>query len=155
MEVKIVKLVNGDDVVCTIPEQDVKSKWIKVEKPLQIKYVPKVTLRGITDYVALVKWTSYSPDEIVSIPKDKILTVTLAAPKMTESYMYVSGHYDKQGDVASPPGTTEGGGGYDYEYAHTQDQNKYEREELSNDMNRKLNDIFEQFGDDDDPKTYH
>ena len=36
MEVKIVKLINGDDVVCTVPEQDIKSKWMKIEKPLEI-----------------------------------------------------------------------------------------------------------------------
>ena len=90
-QVKIIKLVSGDDIVCTLPlNQDTKSKWLKVERPLQIKYVPKVTAQGITDYVALVKWTAYSPDEIVSIPKDKIMTVTMAAPKMTQTYHKIS-----------------------------------------------------------------
>ena len=114
MEVKIVKLINGDDVVCTVPEQDIKSKWMKIEKPLQIKYIPKVTMTGITDFVALVKWTAYSPDEVVSIPKDKILTVTLAAAKMSENYMFVSKRYDNHGDVDREPETLEGGANYNY-----------------------------------------
>ena len=40
--IKIIKLVNGDDIVCTIPQEllDEKSPLVKIDKPLQIKYIP-------------------------------------------------------------------------------------------------------------------
>ena len=97
METKIIKLVNGDDVVCTIPtEQDTKSKWLSIVKPMQIKYVPKLTMTGITDYVSLVKWTAYSPDEQVSIPKDKIMTITAAGDSLTISYTILAKDFHLQ-----------------------------------------------------------
>ena len=135
-QVKILKLVNGDDIVCTLPlNQDTKSKWLKVERPLQIKYIPKVTHKGITDYVALVKWTAYSPDEVVSIPKDKIMTVTVAAPKMTNTYCNVAIAYERQGDLYSePPGTTEGSGNYEQNRSLERgniNQDSYDRLEVS------------------------
>ena len=161
--VKIIKLVSGDDIVCTLPlNQDSKSKWLKVERPLQIKYVPKVTAQGITDYVALVKWTAYSPDEIISIPKDKIMTVTMAAPKMTQTYQAVSIAYEQQGDLYNEkPGTTEGSGNYDNNPQPNIDkgalnQDSYDRQELDNETNKRINEIFDEldFIDDED-KTFH
>ncbi len=160
-QVKILKLVNGDDIVCTLPlNQDTKSKWLKVERPLQIKYIPKVTHRGITDYVALVKWTAYSPDEVVSIPKDKIMTVTIAAPKMTDTYCNVALAYERQGDLYSePPGTTEGSGNYEQNQSLERgniNQDSYARHEVPDETSKKLNEIFDEldFIDDED-KTFH
>ena len=75
--IKIIKLINGDDIVCTIPTHllDEKSPLVKIDKPLQIKYVPQMEGLTLRDYVALIKWTSYSDDSIVSIPKDKIKSI--------------------------------------------------------------------------------
>ena len=37
--IKIIKLINGDDIVCTIPTHllDEKSPLVKVDKPLQVE----------------------------------------------------------------------------------------------------------------------
>ena len=79
--IKIIKLINGDDVVCILPQKQlgVKSPLLRLEKPLQIKYIPQLTSGGIKDYVALIKWAAYTPDQIVTIPKDKIMTITSAS----------------------------------------------------------------------------
>ena len=42
---------------------------IRLDKPLQIKYVPQMTPTGFRDYIALIKWCSYTNDKIVTIPK--------------------------------------------------------------------------------------
>ena len=77
--IKIIKLINGDDIVCTIPTHLLDEKsLVKVDKPLQVRYIPAVESNGLKDYVALIKWTSYSDDTIISIPKDKIMTITSA-----------------------------------------------------------------------------
>ena len=133
--IKIIKLINGDDIVCTIPTHllDEKSPLVKVDKPLQVKYIPAVEEVGLKDYVALIKWTSYSDDTIISIPKDKIMTITSAGTAMTNSYISVSNAYDKATMVQE----------------HNQDS--YEREELDDDTNKRLNEIF----DDLDGSTKH
>ena len=129
--IKIIKLVNGDDIVCTIPTHllDDKSPLVKVDKPLQVKYIPAVEEVGLKDYVALIKWTSYSDDTIISIPKDKIMTITSAGTAMSNSYINVSNAYDKATMVQE----------------HNQDS--YEREELDDDTNKRLNEIFDDLDD--------
>ena len=45
--IKIVKLVNGDDIVTHMPSGDKqlpdKSPLMRLDKPLQIKYIPQMT----------------------------------------------------------------------------------------------------------------
>ena len=124
--VKIIKLVNGDDIVCTIPENmlDDKSPLVKIDKPLQIKYVPSLDGPGIKDYVALIKWTSYSDDCIISIPKDKVMTITTASQAMSSSYVKVSKVYDKAN-------------------MSELNQEVYQQERVRDELSEKLNEIFE------------
>jgi hypothetical protein len=128
--IKIIKLVNGDDIVCTIPERllDEKSPLVKIDKPLQVKYVPAMEEMGMKDYVALIKWTSYSDDTVISIPKDKIMTITTAGSAMTNSYINVSAGYDRAT-------MTE----------HNQDS--YNQEQLDDETSKRLNEIFNSLDD--------
>jgi hypothetical protein len=73
-----------------------KSPLLRLSKPLQVKYVPQLTPQGIKDYVALIKWTGYSKDQIVTIAKDKIMTITSATEAMTKSYNNIVKDYDKE-----------------------------------------------------------
>src|SRR6056300_1480730 len=95
--IKIVKLINGDHVVCVLPKKQLgeKSPLLRLEKPLQIKYIPQLTPQGIKDYVALIKWAAYTPDEIITIPKDKIMSISNASNDMTKSYFKVIKDYSK------------------------------------------------------------
>ena len=103
MEVKanilIIKLINGDDVVAHMPSGDKqlpdKSPLMRLEKPLQIKYIPQMTSMGIRDYIALIKWVNYTPDKVVTIPKDKILTITKASDDMSKNYVNLANDYDR------------------------------------------------------------
>ena len=92
-QVKIVKLINGDDIVTDMPVGDKqlpdKSVLIRLHKPLQIKYVPQITPTGFRDYIALIRWTNYTADKIVTIPKDKIMTITNASSE-TVSYTHLT-----------------------------------------------------------------
>ena len=40
---KIIKLINGDDIVCVLPKEQLgdKSPLLRLDRPLQIKYVPQ------------------------------------------------------------------------------------------------------------------
>ena len=100
--VKIIKLINGDDIVTVLPTGDKQlpdnGPLIRLDKPLQIKYVPQITPMGFRDYIAMIRWTNYTNDKIVTIPKDKILTITNASNEMIKSYRSVIvdyNNYDK------------------------------------------------------------
>ena len=60
-DIRIIKLVNGDDVVAHLPAGDKqlpdKSPLLRIAKPLQIKYIPQMTPMGIRDYIAPVSYT--------------------------------------------------------------------------------------------------
>lgn len=127
-QIRIVKLVNGDDIVCSLaPEQlPTKSLVLRLVKPLQIKYISQLTARGLKDYIALIKWTAYTNDHIISIPKDKIMTITNATEEMSKSYLDVSSKYDRI-DVPK--------------------RGQYTTEELSKEENDDFNELWDEFRD--------
>ena len=137
--IKIIKLINGDDIFCSLPKEqlEAKSPLLRITKPLQVKYVPQLTPQGIKDYVALIKWSPYTKDVIISIPKDKIMTITNANGSMMTSYFHLIKDYDKEEKV--------------------QKDDQYERTRLSDGTNKELNEIFDdEDGDYEFPKkTLH
>ena len=126
--IRIIKLINGDDVVAHMPTGDKQlpdnSPLMRLEKPLQIKYIPQMTPMGIRDYIALIKWVNYTPDKIVTIPKDKVLTITAASGDMSKSYVSLAQDYDK---LDQPRKAKKG---------------SFLQEQISDEDNELLNEIF-------------
>ena len=137
--VKIIKLINGDDIVAVLPVGDKQlpdnGPLIRLDKPLQIKYIPQITPTGFRDYIALIRWTNYTSDKIVTIPKDKILTITNASTEMTVNYNEISRSYDKLN-------------------APKKDES-YHRREFTPEENKKLNEIFRELDDEEEEPTLH
>jgi|TARA_B110000196_G_C20787534_1_gene494008 hypothetical protein len=138
--VKIIKLVNGEDVVTVLPtgknQLPENSQLVRIEKPLLIKYVPQMTLTGFKDYIALIKWCSYTPDKVITIPKNKIMTITNASAEMISSYVNIAVNYD----VKPVPVR----------------QQNYKQQRFTDAQNEKIGDIFdEDFDDEDMDKTIH
>ena len=76
--IKIIKLINGDDIVCALPAEQLpdKSPMLRLSKPLQVKYIPQFTATGLKDYVgSIYQMVPYTPDHIITIPKDKIMSI--------------------------------------------------------------------------------
>jgi len=138
-QVKIIKLINGDDIVAVLPTGDKQlpdnGPLIRLDKPLQIKYVPQITPMGFRDYIALIRWTNYTMDKIVTIPKDKIMTITNASLEMSGSYSEITKNYDN----LDKPKRDE----------------TYHRKEFSPDENKKLNEIFKELDDEEEEPTLH
>ena len=134
-EIKIVKLVSGEDVICKITKGKSQlpdnAPLIRLEKPLLIKYVPQLTSMGIKDYIALIKWAAYTNDTVITIPKDKILTITNASSEMGKSYEHMASGYEK---LDTPK----------------KDNDVYKRQALTDEDNKKLNEIFDEVGDNDE-----
>ena len=141
--VKIIKLINGDDIVAVLPTGDKQlpdnGPLIRLDKPLQIKYVPQMTPLGFRDYIAMIRWTNYTGDKIVTIPKDKIMTITNASNEMTLSYGEIIKNYDS----LDRPKRDE----------------TYRPREFTAEENKKINEIFKEFDDrledEDEPPTIH
>ena len=127
-QISIIKLINGDDIVCSLAKEQLpeKSSFLRLVKPLQIKYVSQLTPRGLKDFIALIKWTAYTNDQIISIPKDKIITITNATEAMSKSYLDVSSKYDK---IEIPK------------------REEYKAEELSPEDNDEFNELWDEFRD--------
>ena len=137
---KLIKLSNGDDIVCALPAEQLpdKSPMLRLSKPLQVKYIPQLTAVGLKDYVALIKWSPYTSDPIITIPKDKIMSIVNASGEMTKSYSHVVQGYDKQEPIKKDPLT------------------QFKRERLNDQDNDKINEIFDDFDDEFFPKkTIH
>ena len=136
--VKIIKLVNGEDVVTILPtgknQLPDNSQLVRLEKPLLIKYVPQMTLTGFKDYIALIKWCSYTTDKVITIPKNKIMTITNATTEMASSYFTIATNYDQKP-------------------APLRQQN-YKTQKLTDEDNEKINEVFDEF-EEDEEKTIH
>ena len=137
--VKIIKLVNGEDVVTVIPsgkdQLPENSQLVRIQKPLLIKYVPQMTLTGFKDYIALIKWCSYTPDKMVTIPKDKIMTITNASLEMASSYHNIASDWNKKPVPVR--------------------QQNYKTQKLTDEQNEKVNELFDELDEDDLEKTIH
>jgi len=127
-QIKIIKLINGDDIVCSLAKEQLpeKTPLLRLEKPLQIKYVSQLTIKGLKDYIALIKWAGYTNDKIITIPKDKIVTITNATDEMAKSYLEVSKKYEK---IMIPK------------------RGELEYEELTSDENDEYNKLWDEFRD--------
>ena len=140
--VKIIKLINGDDIVCALPPEQLpdKSPMLRLSKPLLVKYIPQFTSAGgLKDYVALIKWSPYTKDIIITIPKDKIMSIVNASGEMKRSYNFVVTTYDKSEPIV-----------------RKETPMSFKRERLSDADNEKINEIFDDFDDDFIPKkTIH
>ena len=138
-QVKIIKLINGDDIVAVLPTGDKQlpdnGPLIRLDKPLQIKYVPQITPMGFRDYIALIRWTNYTADKIVTIPKDKIMTITNASLEMSTSYREITKNYDN----LDRPKRDE----------------TYHRKEFTPEENKKINEIFKELDDEEEEPTIH
>jgi len=135
--IKVIKLDNGDDIVCAMPKDQLpeKSGLIRLVKPLQIKYVPQLTPQGIKDYVALIKWAAYTSDEVITIPIRKILTITNATNEMSKSFQHMAKDYQS---LEAP-----------------RKDDEYKRQMFSDEDNERINEIFDEFSDSMDKKTIH
>ena len=141
--IKIIKLSNGDDIVCALPAEQLseKSPMLRLSKPLLVKYVPQfIPGGGLKDYVALIKWSPYTKDIIITIPKDKIMSIVNANTDMTKSYEHGVKGYEKSDPLRKPTTTP-----------------KYNRERFTDEDNDRVNEIFDELEDDDffPKKTIH
>ena len=94
--VKIIRLVSGEEICCRFPlhknQLPENSKLLRLQEPMLIKYVPRITEQGISDYIALVRWVGFTDEKIITIPIDKIITIANATPSFTKRSQHIDTH---------------------------------------------------------------
>ena len=83
----------------------------------------------------LIKWCSYTSDKVITIPKNKIMTITNASPEMVASYENIAVNYDQKPIPVR--------------------QQNYKQQKFTDAENEKIREIFDEIDDEDEPKTIH
>ena len=92
---KIVKLSNGEDIICII-ENNEPGKECKVSYPLLMEVVPQRTPKGFVGSLRLSKWVQpFTEDLFFKIKSDNIILVADASPDLCKYYEYVLSKMDE------------------------------------------------------------
>ena len=90
---RMVKLVDGTPLVGTI---SVDESFLRIENPLQLTTVQRMTEFGMKDDSSLAPWIPFCHDEKFNIPKDKIIVISMAAKDLANYYEVVLNKYKTQ-----------------------------------------------------------
>ena len=85
---KIIKMINGDDVICKIAEEYTDA--FVIEYPMSI--VKQQTFdneHSVVEHTGLQRWMNYTHDATIVIMKEKILSLANLAPDVTMYYKHL------------------------------------------------------------------
>ena len=80
---RIVKLTDGSTIVGSIT---LDKDFLRIQNPLRLITVPRVTEFGVKDDSTLSPWVPFSEDKLYVIPKDKIVVISRAAKELANYY---------------------------------------------------------------------
>ena len=85
---KIVKLINGEDIICMMEEDGEKS--YKLSWPLKMQILTKMTKKGIFESLNLSTWIqSYTEDRVFALPSRSLVMMIDPSPGLQKYYEYV------------------------------------------------------------------
>ena len=83
---RMVKLSDGTLLVGSIV---VEGEFLRIENPLQLTTVQRMTDYGMKDDSSLAPWIPFTIDTSMNIPKDKIMVIAKAAKELAHYYEVV------------------------------------------------------------------
>jgi len=87
-EYKLIKLVNGENIICMVESDD--SKNYKILWPLKLQVMPKVTKKGILESLSLSTWIqSYTEERVFDLPVRSVVMTIEPSPGLSRYYEYV------------------------------------------------------------------
>jgi hypothetical protein len=88
MSYQVIKLSNGEDIVCEVLE--IKDTQINISEPLKMETNSKVTDNGASESLSLGRWLQpYSDEKIFQIERNSIVIMTPASIGLIKYYEYV------------------------------------------------------------------
>ena len=84
----IVKLSNGENIICTVINDT--DKHIEIESPLKMEKISRVTKTGVVESLSLGKWIQpFSDQSIFSLNKNTIIINTPVTVGLGKYYEFV------------------------------------------------------------------
>ena len=87
---QILKLSNGENIICNIKDQNESDIIIEVTAPLKMDIMSRATQKGIEEGLALTRWVQpFTDEKEIAINKSTIVTMVPASLGMSKYYEYV------------------------------------------------------------------
>ena len=87
---QILKLTNGENIICDIKTQNENDIILEVTAPLKMDIMSHVTREGIQEGLALTRWVQpFTDEKDIAINKSAIVTMVPASLGMSKYYEYV------------------------------------------------------------------
>jgi len=101
MSYQVIKLANGEDIVCNLVKRF--GSKIEVTSPLRMDTISKETDKGVMESLALSRWVQpYSDEKVFNIESNSVVIMTPASVGLSRYYEYVLKNI-KQDIVETPP----------------------------------------------------
>ena len=105
MNYQVIKLSNGEDIVCIVHENTTsrESGKLKVSSPLRMDTITKETEKVLMESLALSRWVQpYSDEKVFNIESNSVVIMTPASVGLSRYYEYVLRNI-KEDIVETPP----------------------------------------------------
>ena len=101
---RLVKLMDGSILMGTI---SVDEQHMRIENPLELTTIPRMTEFGLKEDTTLAKWIPFTSDKEFVITKDKVVVISLATVELAHFYEVVLNKIQTDSLHTRPPLTTE------------------------------------------------
>jgi len=101
---RIAKLMDGSLVMGTISVDD---NNMRIENPLELTTIPRMTEFGLKEDTTLSKWIPFTSDKEFVVTKDKVVVISLATVELAHFYEVVLNKMQTDAKTARPPLTPE------------------------------------------------
>ena len=105
MSYQVIKLSNGEDIVCQVHQSksSAETNKLKISYPLRMETVTRSTKKGVVESLALSRWVQpYSDEKVFNIEKNSVVIMTPASVGLSRYYEYVLKNI-KEDIVETPP----------------------------------------------------
>ena len=101
---RIVKLMDGSLLMGTI---SVDEKHMRIENPLELTTLPRMTEFGLKEDTTLSRWIPFTSDNEFVITKDKVVVISLATVELAHFYEVVLNKIQSESQRSRPALSTE------------------------------------------------
>ena len=92
MSYQVIKLSNGEDIVCQVHNSTNSSETqkVKISSPLRMETITRDTSKGTVESLALSRWVQpYSDEKTFNVERNSIVIMTPASAGLSRYYEYV------------------------------------------------------------------
>ena len=101
---RLVKLMDGSILMGTISVDD---NHMRIENPLELTTIPRMTEFGLKEDTTLSKWIPFTSDKEFVVTKDKVVVISLATVELAHFYEVVLNKMQNDSLRTRPPLTPE------------------------------------------------